>query len=301
MNILTKFYLNIVSAFRLFNKKLHYYRAVKLLAANIADKTPYTARQENPIIVIGMHRSGTTLTTRLLEDLGISMGTKQGINTSEDLFFQKLNELLLQLSNATWDNPNSISRVLQNQDFNIALTKVITHKLTKHNSIQLSPKSSKDVKNNMWGFKDPRNTYTLPIWLNIFPNAKVINVVRNGQSVVSSLLNREEKNLRRGKSLSLVSLIPSLSLDLWAEYAMTAHKNCSRLSNDKYLEIRYEELLESPETTIQQIIKFLEIDTDQRIVNNAVSIVKQPNNPVIKIEDISTKAKTALNFYGYKD
>ncbi len=30
-----------------------------------------------------------------------------------------------------------------------------------------------------WGWKDPRNTFTLPMWLSIFPKARVLHVLRN--------------------------------------------------------------------------------------------------------------------------
>ncbi|WP_299880365.1 sulfotransferase [uncultured Cocleimonas sp.] len=275
---------------------------MKLFSQQLANKTPLKSRPESPIIIIGMHRSGTTLTTLLLEDLGVSMGCEQQISTSEDLFFQRLNELLLALSNATWDNPKSFSSILKNQDWNLALTKVISHELSKSKSIRFSTNPCRQNKRKLWGFKDPRNTYTLPIWLNIFPNAKVINILRNGESVASSLLNRGNNNLKEGKSLSLVSLSTSLSLDLWAEYVMEAHKNCSALSDEQYFELKYETLLESPETTIRQILNFLEIDANQEEVNKAVSRVKYPNNhPVVKVKDISATAQAALTFYGYDD
>ena len=47
-----------------------------------------------------------------------------------------------------------------------------------------------------WGWKDPRNTFLLPLWRDIFPEAKVIHVIRNGVDVAASLLTREEKRIR---------------------------------------------------------------------------------------------------------
>jgi hypothetical protein len=38
-----------------------------------------------------------------------------------------------------------------------------------------------------WGWKDPRSTFTLPLWLCLFPNAKIINIKRHGVDVAQSL------------------------------------------------------------------------------------------------------------------
>ena len=54
-----------------------------------------------PIIVIGMHRSGTGMLARVLSGLGVWMGERQSDN-SEDMFFFTLNEWLLRLSGAAW-------------------------------------------------------------------------------------------------------------------------------------------------------------------------------------------------------
>lgn len=42
-----------------------------------------------PIIILGMHRSGTTMITQLLENLGLFVGTEKEVN-HEALFFGKL-------------------------------------------------------------------------------------------------------------------------------------------------------------------------------------------------------------------
>ncbi|WP_299880371.1 sulfotransferase [uncultured Cocleimonas sp.] len=205
------------------------------------------------------------------------------------------------MTHATWDNPEAFSRALRLPHWRKTFTKVIAHDLETFNFMSFRSVNLTQKQEQVWGFKDPRSSITLPIWLDIFPNAKVINIIREGNAVASSLLQRGKNSQERNKIPSLVSLEPALSLDLWAEYVMTANQNCSILSGEKYLELKYEILLESPEATIRQIINFLKIDVNQEIVNNAVSRVKRPNNPVVKVEDISVTARTALDYYGYND
>ena len=45
------------------------------------------------------------------------------------------------------------------------------------------------------GWKDPRNTFTLDLWLKLFPNAKIINIMRHPLDVSQSLLVRQNKLL----------------------------------------------------------------------------------------------------------
>ena len=55
-----------------------------------------------------MHRSGTTMLSKLLEQFGLFVGSKKEEN-DESLFFYKLNEWLLRQANASWDNPRNLN------------------------------------------------------------------------------------------------------------------------------------------------------------------------------------------------
>lgn len=55
-----------------------------------------------------------------------------------------------------------------------------------------------------WGWKDPRNTITLPIWLELFPNAKILHIRRHGVDVAQSLRKRELILLHIRKKRSLL-------------------------------------------------------------------------------------------------
>src|SRR5262249_51761949 len=51
-----------------------------------------------------------------------------------------------------------------------------------------------------WGWKDPRNTYTLPIWLDVFPHAKVVHVYRHGVDVAHSLRVRQNNSIATARA-----------------------------------------------------------------------------------------------------
>jgi hypothetical protein len=50
-----------------------------------------------------------------------------------------------------------------------------------------------------WGWKDPRNSITLPVWLKLFPDARVIHIVRNGVDVAESLYRRQQRGFQEAK------------------------------------------------------------------------------------------------------
>ena len=51
----------------------------------------------NPVVVVGMHRSGTSLVSRILDDCGVMMG-KDLQEDHESIFFISLNEWIYAVS-----------------------------------------------------------------------------------------------------------------------------------------------------------------------------------------------------------
>lgn len=260
-------------------------------------------RPECPIIVIGMHRSGTSLLSHLLEDLGVSMGKWKGANTNEAMFFRHRNQLLFSLANASWDNPDAFLRSLDNPRWRRAFARVAACDLgTFYTSTFLPPKALArflPTPNQLWGFKDPRTSLTLPVWRDIFPNAKIINIVRNGNAVAKSLRARSEKQLRDGLPLSLVSLDPAMGLSLWAKYVLAAHEHCASLPQDQYCEIRFENLLKEPEALLLGVANFLGLSRDSEQIAKAASRVDRLQRPVEIGGPICSKARRALQLYNY--
>ena len=70
------------------------------------------------VIVLGMHRSGTSILSKVLINLGVDMGegdTKGGISNidghNEDFEMLSINEKILEKLNATWYEPPNIDDV----------------------------------------------------------------------------------------------------------------------------------------------------------------------------------------------
>ena len=60
-----------------------------------------------PIIVIGMHRSGSSLLVKVLQELGVFMGNDFEEN-NESMFFNKINDWRLLQAGASWDIPENL-------------------------------------------------------------------------------------------------------------------------------------------------------------------------------------------------
>lgn len=115
---------------------------------------------------------------------------------NEALFFQDLNEWLLSQCGGRWDNPTPFNQYFWRSDEAVKWTELyIRNLLASPRRIQfLGARHALGGIGGLgmpWGWKDPRNTFTLPIWLRIFPDAKVVSIERNGIDVAQSLRARE--------------------------------------------------------------------------------------------------------------
>ena len=245
-----------------------------------------------------MHRSGTTLLTSILEKMGLYVGFKNGENYESE-FFHAENEKILNLVGGSWENPKNVKFLLENDALKkmhfeylekLLVSPAIAEYLGWLNYIKYRSLYNVDFP---WGWKDPVNTYTLPLWLELFPDAKVIHIKRQGVDVAQSLVVRYEqmlnkKQLRQALRLKRFSFRPRHTktiaarcvnleegLKLWDEYLTHAEKIMSGIPEKQKLSIRYEELLETPETIITKVADF-------SILNYSTETIKQISQGIEK-------------------
>lgn len=236
--------------------------------------------RQTPVIIIGMHRSGTSLLSRILEKAGIFMGVKKDEN-NESLFFLKFNDWILKQANATWDNPYNYTLV--DEDFKNLMADLAKKYIKSFRRIEylglkrtLKYKSLEEL-DFLWGWKDPRNTFTLDMWLKVFPNAKIIHIYRNPIDVAESLRKRTlsikkdfKWNLKReikllltkgylgyGDSMRIGNIEEGIKL--WKEYISRIFELEEDLSLN-ILHIQYEDFLEKPIDNLKKITDFIGLD-----------------------------------------
>jgi len=278
-----------------------------------------------PIIIVGMHRSGTTMISKILEQLGIFMGKYKDIN-SEALFFQKFNELIFIQFNASWDNPYNFQ--FKDPAFHDFLVEAATKYLKSIRRIQFLGISAglkyKDLRqlDFLWGWKDPRNVFTLDLWFDIFENAKVIHVYRNPIDIMSSLQRRTRMtrdnfqwNFKHNLKLLLCTgrlgfydsvriLNNAECISLWKEYISQVLKNERELGTDFY-HIKYEDFLASPKEEIEKLAKFVNIKANDSLISDLANKVNPKRRYAFlsddKLIDIYTQFKDDELFkrFGY--
>jgi hypothetical protein len=286
-----------------------------------------TYKVRSPIIIIGMHRSGTSMVSRLLEQLGLFMGGGKQ-RDSEALFFLNLNDWLLGQCSASWDNPKPFQYLLEHREARSLAVRYISY-------IMSTPRVasflgwSKYVKYRSparldipWGWKDPRNTFTLPIWLDIFPDAKIIHICRNGIDVANSLTVREDKGVavrshainsrvrflymvrpkRGGFRYSMRCSTLEGSFSLWEEYLDMAKVNVAELK-DRAIEIKYEAFLAEPRRHLLFLANFCGLTPQGACVEKAAEqvLISRANayktHPELRL--FSEKMSSRLRAYGY--
>ena len=67
-------------------------------------------KRTSPIMISGMHRSGTSMLTGVLNDLGLIIGNKLDSN-KESIFFQRINIWMMSLLGASWDSPKQFEDI----------------------------------------------------------------------------------------------------------------------------------------------------------------------------------------------
>ena len=193
-----------------------------------------------PVFIIGMHRSGTTMVAQALASAGVYPGAICDHN-SEPLYAIDINERLLEEANGNWWNVPAESALevavksgmsaLKARDLYAAHLKISTGSSLRQWMHYAGP----------WLVKDPRLSLTLPWWLERFPNAKVIWVLRDEAAVVDSLLLRQSLSYEAQSALGAEG-----ALELARAYTSNAAKLLKRYGVD-YRAVHYEDLTSSDE------------------------------------------------------
>ncbi|MES2017074.1 MAG: hypothetical protein V4484_11315 [Pseudomonadota bacterium] len=164
------------------------------------------------VAVLGMHRSGTSLVTRALQVLGVSLGDQlmapsDGNNAKgffEDVEINELNIALLRALDCDWQS----IRPLEQADFDLLyragwVDQAIAVMRAKIASVAL------------FGFKDPRTAKLLPFWQEVFRaggfSVTYLLAIRNPASVADSLLTRDGLPRARSYYLWLEHVLNSLT------------------------------------------------------------------------------------------
>lgn len=248
-----------------------------------------------PVIIIGMHRSGTSMLSRHLSMLGVNMGARQEKNW-ESHHIRRINQLVFRQINAAWNHVTPFNNLYASRDHmqaieDLMLSFITTRFYLSHLGILDGISAILNINSiKPWGWKDPRNTFTLPMWKSIFPNARIIHIFRNPIDVALSLKTREQtvgafikndiksrikRTIRHGRlGLSNVDMLdPECGIQLWEQYVSQADVYKNHYP-DTILNICYEDYLTDPERSIKNVAEFLELDVLEKDQHRVIASIK---------------------------
>ena len=109
------------------------------------------------------------------------------------------------------------------------------------------------------GEKTPDYVSQLPLLHTLFPEARFIHIVRDGRDVALSLLEWATPTKGPGR-IPLWSRDPMAVCALWWQRGVEAgRRDGAELGAERYLEVRYEDLVASPERGLREIANFLDL------------------------------------------
>lgn len=143
--------------------------------------------ENTQIVILGMHRSGTSLVANMIQKMGVNIGNDllepdkdNPGGYFEDTDFIRLNKQILSAASGAWDSPPKNSRVRAIlPGFETKIKYIVDYK--------------NNQGNKLWGWKDPRTSlipYVYHLWLD---NPYYLIVERNHSDIIKSLMKREVK------------------------------------------------------------------------------------------------------------
>lgn len=208
--------------------------------------------QQVVVVVLGMHRSGTSAITRSLQTAGIQLGDQlmaPAANNEkgfyEDLDIVALNEEMLRVTGRKWDSLEPLQEVdadlLCRKGYLLRAVSLLRDKLGDEQA---------------FGFKDPRTARLLPFWQRVFASVdfsvRYVMAYRNPLSVVRSLERRD-------------GFASTKSFLLTADYLL----GCLSLAQDnQLLMIDYDCLVSKPRAELERLSVYLDVPLDEQAVSD---------------------------------
>jgi len=207
------------------------------------------------VCVLGMSRSGTSLTARVLSLAGVYLGPEEELLGGElahlagegdeviararkanpEGFWEhyrlmRLNEGILKRLGGNWRDPPSMPQGWEASE----------EMAPAYDEARALLGESFDGR-NLWAWKDPRNSLTLPFWQRLLPDMRYVICLRNPVDVARSLERRDGISLEDG-------------VELWVAYVLAALVNTSGRPR---LLVAYESYFNDRQAIVERLSRFV--------------------------------------------
>ena len=197
---------------------------------------------DHPLLVCGMHRSGTSLTASLFHAAGVRLGDQLlGVNHGndrghyEDLGIYEFHRTALR------------SQGLGTEGFVAAGTVAVPESLQP---VGRRLVAERDRQGGVWGWKEPRTVLFLDYWEAILPRARYVFVFRRPWEVVDSLFRRGDETFAAN---------PAFAAEVWLHYNRTI-LDFVRRHDDRCLVVELDQVAADPEGLFAAVRTRLRID-----------------------------------------
>ena len=197
---------------------------------------------QQPVLVVGMHNSGTSILTEILHKNGVFFGANMQ-HFESNFFSIFINDRIILGGKGNWAKLPimSVDEVLSYESSVAPIIKA--HWLTDYLQWGYDGES-------LWGIKDPRLSILLPLYLKIFPEAKIIHIRRNPNDVAASLSGKYKAGVGVLNDFNHWKTLTEAHTQRVLDYSGI----CSA-----YFELSYENFCRDPKPYTKDLFQFLDI------------------------------------------
>ena len=211
--------------------------------------------QHKPVLIGGLHRSGTSLTRAIIGSHPTLAIYKSDLPLWTKLYDRykdknlnkvKLRKQLVDEIVTHRKAPRSIKIKFNAGEILEALNQeeYVTCGIVFHHVLRLY---AQRLGRPRWGLKTPYNEFWTDAIFASYPHAKMIHVLRDPRDVAASIKSRDW------------NITLERTCNEWQKSAQLAQLNQQKYSGS-YLAIRYEDLVDNPETIVRQICEVIELE-----------------------------------------
>jgi hypothetical protein len=193
-----------------------------------------------------MHRSGTSLVSRVLNVLGVDLGPEEHLMRPstdnptgqwESRPIKEINDEILSILGGSWQEPPPLPAGWERSP------QLAGPRRRAREVIEGDFSGSE-----LWGFKDPRNSLTLPFWQRILDPMRYVICLRNPLDVAASAGARNRAD----------DTVPfEQGVELWLTYVRGAL--AATAGHPRQL-VFYEDLMTDPEPVVRELARFIGLD-----------------------------------------
>lgn len=216
----------------------------------------------SPIFVVGVYRSGTTLLRSMLNahpQIQIPVESHFLVPLINQYHHQEtLNDQQVQaICDSILDHKRFDPWKTKPEELRQAVTELAAPTLGAIIEVLFRLETDTTGKPNIrWGDKTPSYMQHVKRLAEVFPTAQFIHIVRDGRDVSNSLRDRGWKGATEFQRAKY-----------WAKCVATAESDGAELGSQRFLQVRYEDLVDNVEQQLQCVCDFLNLEYEASMLD----------------------------------